>query len=836
MNNRHDMVSPDLLRTGLNAHRRPQSPLKPPNYAFAQVAKAKKDLSTSVIQEVKDRDHFKECMAEMVLLCNEAIRRNKASRSASKPLSLEYIADRLDVDDPCFGYLARSREGHLQGFITVTTFTNWQKNFRWDSHNECSFYYDNNDDEEDDATDTGTSTTRRIDKDGSLAQELERTVRLGDPYNEGIVWPRIAEVSLLGALGCGKQLVQLAIEQLEFQKPAANANYDYLVLQATDNSIGFYESLGFVRVGAVTFEDETLKENKRPESPSLNSTSSAESSDVAAVAEPLPPTSPEKTDCLARPSNIVSSPLKVHVIQQGGWTPFDVARKYKVNPWDIVFLNRDVYPDIGVKSRLRKGTTLYVPNFPEPKESKKQAPTKWFVAKENDTPRKIAKLHSVACNKLIQANIHRLPELQPASRLKAGTRIKVTNLDQVEEVCQQYCHWSFPDDSSVENGEPSYMMVYKIERKTARAPRVVRDALPKVVPFSTPKLLLDAPPKQQTPPLPVVVKPTRKRPNPPKPPPKPPSGLDVFKDHQKQLYPELRTRQQEEFLLKKWNSLSKYKQGRYEQVAIDCAKHFEAAQEVYQKAYAKWQDDCHNSCAMDIKNNLVNKESSLFCKVVKLRKDAIEGHNYTYWFVLTYIPDLKWCHLAPMVPDGVFGPERKKSQGRTRWRLVDETLGHELDISSMFCIPVRSKALKKTADADKEEWDILDGETPKAPGSITSSSSPQLSDIFSEVATISKREKRSIRKQPVRPRSAIKPMSGKIAIIKPPTEIVASPARSTRSAKSPRSSRSSPKRSSVYSPRRIALKRNHPSDDFLDPARKARKINTVGARRTVLQS
>ena len=38
---------------------------------------------------------------------------------------------------------------------------------------------------------------RIIDEDGSLAKELQKTVRLGDPYNEGIVWPRIAEISLV---------------------------------------------------------------------------------------------------------------------------------------------------------------------------------------------------------------------------------------------------------------------------------------------------------------------------------------------------------------------------------------------------------------------------------------------------------------------------------------------------------------------------------------------------------------------------------------------------------------------------------------------------------------
>ena len=40
-----------------------------------------------------------------------------AAVTASKPLSLEYLADRSDVDDPFWGYMIR-HEGRLQGFVT----------------------------------------------------------------------------------------------------------------------------------------------------------------------------------------------------------------------------------------------------------------------------------------------------------------------------------------------------------------------------------------------------------------------------------------------------------------------------------------------------------------------------------------------------------------------------------------------------------------------------------------------------------------------------------------------------------------------------------------------
>jgi hypothetical protein len=242
---------------GWNAHRHQSSPIAQPRYRFRDVEKCQKSLAGSVVQEIpSSRESFKEIMAEMVLLCTEAVKRSRSGRTASKPLSLEYIADRLDVDDPCFGYVVRSETGHLQGFITVTTFTNWQKTFSWDSLQEMSFYYDDACDDADASADDSNSSSavdedyqseyvstppnsnssssgeansnppnstkkkgqpprtpgfktpnkqsrqrkwrkRIIDEDGSLAKELGKTVHLGDPYNEGIVWPRIAEISLV---------------------------------------------------------------------------------------------------------------------------------------------------------------------------------------------------------------------------------------------------------------------------------------------------------------------------------------------------------------------------------------------------------------------------------------------------------------------------------------------------------------------------------------------------------------------------------------------------------------------------------------------------------------
>ena len=87
----------------------------------------------------------------------------------------------------------------LQGLIAVTTFTNWQTTFRWDSMHDSAFSYD-----EPHMALIMANGERKYDEDGMLAEDMQATLRSGDPWNEGIVWPRIAEISLLGGLGCGK--------------------------------------------------------------------------------------------------------------------------------------------------------------------------------------------------------------------------------------------------------------------------------------------------------------------------------------------------------------------------------------------------------------------------------------------------------------------------------------------------------------------------------------------------------------------------------------------------------------------------------------------------------
>jgi hypothetical protein len=622
----------NLPVSGWNAHRSPQPPLRQPKYVFEKVQKAAKDLDGSEVLEIRDRDQFKESMAEMVLLCTEAMRRTSANRCSSKPLSLEYIADRLDVDDPCFGYMVRSKEGMLQGFITVTTFTNWQRTFRWDSLHELAFYYDDSDSEDEHDIINGPKKQRNVDRDGSLARELEASVRMGDPYNEGIVWPRIAEISLLGGLGCGRKLVQLIVEQLEFQKPTATSNYDYIALQATDNSIPFYESMGFVRVGAVTVQPPRRPEDSSScttssscEGSSIRKTTSLEGSSASvAQAEPLPLSSPEKPDALALPLDVVSSPLTTYEVVKPGETPTQIAQKLNIGVWDIIFLNRELDKGFSPMSRLKKGTLLKLPATTNRADHHDVEPTKWFVAKENDTPKMISKKLNLPCRKLVDANRIRLPDLLATSRLKAGTRLKISNLDRQYDVCEPYCHWSFPDDSSVDGGEPSYMMVYKLNRKTAREPREIRQSLAVPIKQYSPAPLLHPRPQPKTKVLPFK--------DAPPPPPSAPRAVDIFMNHLRDLYPELsaRTTYNITELDKKWRDLPKDKKDRYEAVAKETSKHFEQTAKEYKAKCKAWEEECKTREPVVV----VEKEPSLFNKVIKLREDAPEGHEFSYWYAL----------------------------------------------------------------------------------------------------------------------------------------------------------------------------------------------------------
>jgi hypothetical protein len=116
-----------------------QQPLKQPPYRFKHVPRCMPDLMDSEIYENFDRKIWKKMTPEMLLLCNEAYERlmsktTDGTKNGSKPLNLNYIADRVDLDELIWGACIRHREtGWLQGFITASTFSSWHEWLHWDS-------------------------------------------------------------------------------------------------------------------------------------------------------------------------------------------------------------------------------------------------------------------------------------------------------------------------------------------------------------------------------------------------------------------------------------------------------------------------------------------------------------------------------------------------------------------------------------------------------------------------------------------------------------------------------------------------------------------------------
>ena len=209
-----------------------------PSYSSQQIAPFDpKFESESVIWAPKYTD-WDDCIDEMEAVCTAAEWPKHRNRRKNKPdfkppISRIYIKDRMLTDDPLCGYQIRHKTGGwLQGFVTMTTFTTWTHYFKWDTEHK--------------ANGIDRANPNGMLDNGSLAGDLEGQIRSGDPLGEGVVWPTIAEISLLGALGCGEYLLQMALDDI-----ARKDCYDFVVLDATDTSRPFYEKFGFVRVGAV---------------------------------------------------------------------------------------------------------------------------------------------------------------------------------------------------------------------------------------------------------------------------------------------------------------------------------------------------------------------------------------------------------------------------------------------------------------------------------------------------------------------------------------------------------------------------------------------------------
>jgi hypothetical protein len=480
-----------------------------------------------------------------------------------------------------------------------------------------------------------------------------------------------------------QQLLRLLVEHLECLKATARANYDYIILQATENSIPFYEAMGFTRVGCVTGK-------------------------------------------AASPDAYHSSPVEEYHAKKNGETPYTIAKEFGVDPWEIVFLNRPLYPELVQKSWLKLGTTIFVPKVQSQSNkvsSAKGGVAKWYCAEENETPRGIAKKFQLNFVDFIEANKRRYPDLVGHSKLMEGTRIQISRFDIDEGDTIAYSHWTFPD-ADQEDNEPSYMMAMKLNRKKGvdMKSRPMADSLAVPIQEYSPVVtgaqdLLVEPTVAPAPLAPVFTSKTALKE--PKKPKRPKTSYTYFTlDLRASLEDEFEGKPFEEinrFIAEKWRALS-------DEEKIPYQERYEESKAEYVKLMKKYEAAMRHfkrQGPQDTTQLAKEVDTSLLEKVVKLKSaNGISGASKSgYYYVLTFIPDLQWVHLIPMRKVGIFGLESgPDSCGRPIWMIVGEDEGKEIDTTAAVCQPVTALAMNDSADADNEQWDIYDnGDKPPPP-------------------------------------------------------------------------------------------------------------------------
>jgi GNAT superfamily N-acetyltransferase len=447
-------------------------PVNEAMYEPRQIPNAAKDMGGTVLIR-PPRETWMQMLGEMVQMVNEAVRRRASSvRDAAKPLSLEYMADRLDIDDPLLSYLAVSKtEGWMQGFITATTWTTWHQHFRWDSLNPALDLTHHHGDDDDDPKAKAKAAERPppvYDADGSLAIELQAELRAGDP-EEGVVWPRVAELSLLGALGCGRWLVELLLEELESE----GSPYRYIVTQATDGSIPFYERMGFVRVGAVIVHAPDPANGGGGGGGGGGSPGSASGGAAAAGGEGGAGKKRKSTGggAAPKPQWVSSGHTEYRSMRSPEEEPeivSDVCARLGVAVDDFLFLNAQApgakHPKLKADSALRRDAKYLVPTPPDTAGAAAEAKAShdvWHVVDEDKAFKRVAEEVEMDPRELLAMNKHRpeLKGLQVSSELIGGTRLLVK---PSQYRFDEYCHWTFADDDQTK-GEPSYMMARRLK-------------------------------------------------------------------------------------------------------------------------------------------------------------------------------------------------------------------------------------------------------------------------------------------------------------------------------------------------------------------------------------
>ena len=647
-----------------------------------------KELTGTVLMPAP-RETFLSLLGEMVQMVNEAVRRRASTaKDASKPLSLEYMADRFDVDDPLRGYLAfTASEGWLQGFITATTFTTWNHGFRWDSRNPEMDLLHKHGDDDDKHGGAVTKAARKIDADGVLADELQSQLHAGDPDDAGIVYPTVAELSLLGALGCGRWLVERILEELE----AEGSPYKYVVTQATDGSIAFYEKLGFVRVGALT-----AKKREVLTSPGGGEGASGDAASAGKKRKSMTPTVPK--------SKFVSSPHLVYKTETSEETIDGVAAKYNVDVKDLIFLNLSKHSKLVPGCTLRKEMKLLIPQLPTVEDVKKEmvATHQQFYEVPDDMPfKRIAEILNIDAKELQRMNGH-MKGLQLISEVRAGTRLH-TNIPEL--IFDEYCHWTFPDDNPA-LAEPSYMMARRLKPVSERTSTPSADSR---IERSKP-LMVDA--------RPTVV----------------PAGARAPFIEAIEAKKAAAAKLRQEWADSAWHVVTedmpfkKCAEGLNIDPKLLRDLNNERIKGLQLSSFVKkdtWLQikDAEELALLDKSGppGVPEEEGAISAAAKNLPTMYLsnrvvqidgEGDDYAYWYVLTYLPDLQWCHVAPLEKRGVFtekpSPNGHVALDRDRWMLVREEEGGEIDVGAGRCHIMEAYEMMKTrANADTEEWDIV---------------------------------------------------------------------------------------------------------------------------------
>ena len=205
-------------------------------------------------------------ISTQVAVCFEAAKRllKPWEQLLEPPLSADYGAERIVLaPSPPEGYVARERgeRRRMQGFVLICDFCTFSKSLRWTATHPAALAgtFDVLPHERvarrraagpprnaaaaegaDGAAGCHRSamearTLRKVDDSGAVARALEATgpCDTREPrdkeYGDAIsVWPKLAEVAVLGALGCGRRLLDKALADC-----AANDRHAHAVLHAT---------------------------------------------------------------------------------------------------------------------------------------------------------------------------------------------------------------------------------------------------------------------------------------------------------------------------------------------------------------------------------------------------------------------------------------------------------------------------------------------------------------------------------------------------------------------------------------------------------------------------